>query len=293
MPEVSVNKKPKVQEGYFELQAFVFISVFKRAKSKLAQCRAMSSAEENPRKWRFTWEAQSQIPILRLFLFDSHTKPSIQCQNLKVDLNLSQSLLQLSWFDDRHVSLRVPIPRVLLDPESPLSFTAFDDHIQVKLVLLLPVDHPIVSSFDSVLNFSQGLENASFDASKPLEMDSGELSFNALVKDINKIRMRLVAEKVRETEIRKLESNFFYKKKKRIIMLLWCNCNQLLCREWSSYECFSLLCYNLLFSILRKCWFFWCYGCVVQIWRCYLLVKEFIFTVEVAHLSWPKLLSGN
>ncbi|KAM3756735.1 hypothetical protein ACB098_02G134800 [Castanea mollissima] len=132
----------------------------------------MSSAEENPRKWRFTWEAQSQIPILRLFLFDSHTKPSIQCQNLKVDLNLSQSLLQLSWFDDRHVSLRVPIPRVLLDPESPLSFTAFDDHIQVKLVLLLPVDHPIVSSFDSVLNFSQGLENASFDASKPLEMDS-------------------------------------------------------------------------------------------------------------------------
>nr|POF27404.1 hypothetical protein CFP56_14518 [Quercus suber] len=132
----------------------------------------MSSAEENPRKWRFTWEAQSQIPILRLFLFDSHTKPSIQCQNLKVHLNLSQSLLQLRWFDDRHVSLRVPIPRVLLDPEWPLSFTAFDDHIQVKLVLLLPVDHPIVSSFDSVLNFSQGLENASFDASKPLEMDS-------------------------------------------------------------------------------------------------------------------------
>ena len=216
---MSVNKKPKVQEGYFELQAFVFISVFKRAKSKLAQCRAMSSAEENPRKWRFTWEAQSQIPILRLFLFDSHTKPSIQCQNLKVDLNLSQSLLQLSWFDDRHVSLRVPIPRVLLDPESPLSFTAFDDHIQVKLVLLLPVDHPIVSSFDSVLNFSEGLENASFDASKPLEMDSGELSFNAFVKDINKIRMRLVAEKVRETEIRKLESNL-KKKKKRIIMLL-------------------------------------------------------------------------
>ena len=29
---------------------------------------------------------------------------------------------------------------------------------------VLPVDHPIVSNFDSVLNFSQGLENASFDA---------------------------------------------------------------------------------------------------------------------------------
>ena len=70
-----------------------------------------------------------------------------------------------------------------------------------------PVAIPI-SSFDSVLNFSQGLENASFDASKPLEMDSGELSFNAFVKDIHEIGMRLVAEKVRETEIRKLESNF-------------------------------------------------------------------------------------
>ena len=73
---------------------------------------------------------------------------------------------------------------------------------------VLPVDHPIISSFDSVLNFSQGLENASFDAFKPLEMDSGELSFNAFVKDINEIGMRLVAEKVRKTEIRKLESNF-------------------------------------------------------------------------------------
>lgn len=78
-----------------------------------------------------------------------------------------------------------------------------------------------------------------------------------------------------------------------IILLLWCNCNQLHCREWSSYEWFFLLCYNLLFSLLRKCWFFGANGCVVQIWRRYLLVKEFIFTVEVAHSSWLKLLSGN
>ena len=102
----------------------------------------------------------------------------------------------------------------MLDPESLLNFTTFNDHIQVKLALLLPVDHSIVSSFNSVLNFSQGLENASFDASKPLEMDSSELSFNAFVKDINEIEMSLVAEKFRETEIIKLEFNFFYKKKK-------------------------------------------------------------------------------
>ncbi|XP_059438452.1 uncharacterized protein LOC132171209 isoform X2 [Corylus avellana] len=129
-------------------------------------------SSENPRKWRFTWEAQSHVPNLRLFIFDSYTMPSVQCQNLKVHLNPSQSLVLVSWFEELEVSLRVPTPRVLVDPESPVSFRAFDDHIEVKLVLLLPVDHPIVSSFDSVLNLSEGRENVVFDALKPLEMDS-------------------------------------------------------------------------------------------------------------------------
>ena len=83
--------------------------------------------------------------------------------------------------------------------------------VQVRVWKNLARTQPVaipISSFDSVLNFSQGLENASFNALKPLEMDSGELSFNAFVKDIHEIGMRLVAEKVRETEIRKLESNF-------------------------------------------------------------------------------------
>ena len=87
-----------------------------------------------------------------------------------------------------------------------LAGVAIIDEIHPNQVLL--VDHPIVSSFDSILNFSQGLENTSSDASKPLEMDSGELSFNAFVKDINEIGMRLVAKKVREAKIRKLEFNF-------------------------------------------------------------------------------------
>ena len=87
-----------------------------------------------------------------------------------------------------------------------LAGVAIIDEIHPNQVLL--VDHPIVSSFDSILNFSQGLEKASFDASKPLEMDSSELSFNTFVKDINEIGMRLVAKKVREAKIRKLEFNF-------------------------------------------------------------------------------------
>ncbi|KAG6702788.1 hypothetical protein I3843_07G049300 [Carya illinoinensis] len=127
---------------------------------------------QNPTKWRFTWEAQSHVPILRLFIFDSYTNPSTQCHNLKVHLNLSKSLVLVSFFEDLEVSLRVPAPRVLIDSETPVSFRALDDHIEVKLVLLLPVDHPIVTSFDSVFNLSQGNEISFYDASKQLEMDS-------------------------------------------------------------------------------------------------------------------------
>lgn len=75
------------------------------------------------------------------------------------------------------MSIRVPIPPVLVDAESPLSFRAFEDHIEVKLVLLLPVDHPIILNFDNVLDFSEERENSYSKASKPLLMDSGALEF--------------------------------------------------------------------------------------------------------------------
>ncbi|KAG4123366.1 hypothetical protein ERO13_D11G322533v2 [Gossypium hirsutum] len=128
---------------------------------------------ENPRNWRFTWEAQSHSPNLRLFLFDSQAKPSVQCRNLEVQLNLSQSHLL--------VSLRVPIPRVLIDSEAPVSFRALDDHIEVKLVLLLPVDHPIVSSFDLMLDSSEnGYNDPSLDAAKPLVMDTDLKSLSSM-----------------------------------------------------------------------------------------------------------------
>lgn len=71
------------------------------------------------------------------------------------------------------------MPRVLLDDESPVSFKALDDHIEVKLVLLLPVDHSIVLNFDSILSLSElSLNeeegNGFTDVSKPLSVDSGE-----------------------------------------------------------------------------------------------------------------------
>lgn len=71
------------------------------------------------------------------------------------------------------------MPRVLLDDESPVSFKALDDHIEVKLVLLLPVDHSIVLNFDSILSLTElSLNeeegNGFTDVSKPLSVDSGE-----------------------------------------------------------------------------------------------------------------------
>lgn len=139
------------------------------------------SASENPRKWRFTWESQSHIPTLKLYLFNPNIKPSTQCIDLKVNLFLEQSLLKVSWFEaELEVSLGVPIPRALIDFESPVHFKALDDNIEVKVALLLPIDHPIVSTLDSVLNLSLEKDescsrNALSDELKPLLMDSGEL----------------------------------------------------------------------------------------------------------------------
>ncbi|KAL8541550.1 hypothetical protein ACS0TY_002714 [Phlomoides rotata] len=104
--------------------------------------------------WRFTWEAQSHTSILRLLLFNRSTKPSAQCRDLKLSLLPQKSLLTVSFSESEgqiETSVRVPVPRVLIDPESPIHFRVFDDHIEVKLVLLLPVDHPLVSDFDSIL----------------------------------------------------------------------------------------------------------------------------------------------
>ncbi|KAL8231071.1 hypothetical protein R6Q57_000849 [Mikania cordata] len=131
-------------------------------------------ATKNPRKWRFTWESSSHVPIIRLYLFEPNTKPSSQCVDLNVSILFDKSLLQVTWLDKTHeripetaASLWVPIPRVLIDVESPISFRALDDHIEVKLVLVLPVDHPIVSSFDF-----EGGDDGALEDDESLQFDS-------------------------------------------------------------------------------------------------------------------------
>ncbi|KAK4417418.1 hypothetical protein Salat_2567400 [Sesamum alatum] len=129
-----------------------------------------AAAGGNSSWWRFTWEAQSHTSILRLLLFNPNMKPSAQCRDLKLSFLPEQSLLTVSFLDgDARIetSVRVPVPRVLVDSESPYQVRAFDDHIEVKLVLLLPVDHPLVSDFDLVLNSEENK-----DEFRPLSIDS-------------------------------------------------------------------------------------------------------------------------
>lgn len=152
----------------------------------------------NPRKWRFSWEAQSHIPTLRLFLFDQGTKPSRQCKNLEVHLNFERSLLLVSWFEDEtKITFRVPVPRVLVDIESPIGFRAMEDHIEVKLVLLLPVDHHIVSNIDSILNMSEySSQLFSMDSGKPRSLLFIVYSVSGIIFKLDEISLQNSLKKV-------------------------------------------------------------------------------------------------
>ncbi|KAL3615461.1 hypothetical protein CASFOL_041122 [Castilleja foliolosa] len=120
--------------------------------------------------WRFTWEAQSHTSILRLLLFNPNTNPSTQCVDLKLSLHTQQSLLTMSFLEPKSLvetTVRVPVPRVLVDSDSPIHFKIFDGHIEVKLVLLIPVDHPLVSDFDSILSLERNVDEI-----RPFSLDS-------------------------------------------------------------------------------------------------------------------------
>ncbi|XP_050227721.1 uncharacterized protein LOC126677231 [Mercurialis annua] len=145
----------------------------------------MSSANPKHRQWSFTWEAQSHTPTLKLLLFNSHLNPSLHCNNtLQVNLNLSQTHLLVTCTVEHteKVSLKVPIPKVLIDPDAQLSFRALDDYIEVKLVLLLPVDHPIFSNF--ILVDDDGENSNVLGSLEPLYVDSDLKSLSSM-KEVN------------------------------------------------------------------------------------------------------------
>ena len=99
------------------------------------------------RQWRYTWETLAHLPVLRLYL--SHPALSAAAPSaLRADLRLDASLLILSFSlsGAGTVSLRVPVPRVLVDPSAPPECRAAGDHLEVRLTLVLPVDHPVVAA---------------------------------------------------------------------------------------------------------------------------------------------------
>ncbi|CAL4971595.1 unnamed protein product [Urochloa decumbens] len=103
------------------------------------------------REWRYTWEALGHLPLLRLYLFPRPALPAaIPSGALRADLRLEDSLLLLSFSlageDAAPVALRVPVPRVLVDPAAPVECRAAGDHVEVRLALVLPVDHPVVAA---------------------------------------------------------------------------------------------------------------------------------------------------
>ncbi|GJM90125.1 hypothetical protein PR202_ga06374 [Eleusine coracana subsp. coracana] len=106
-----------------------------------------SGDETHRRQWRYTWEALGHLPLLRLYLFPRPALPDAIPSGLRADLRLDDSLLIFSFsLAGEAVSLRVPVPRVLVDPSTPVECRAAGDHVEVRLALVLPVDHPVVAA---------------------------------------------------------------------------------------------------------------------------------------------------
>ncbi|WVZ77990.1 hypothetical protein U9M48_025774 [Paspalum notatum var. saurae] len=101
------------------------------------------------RQWRYTWEALTHLPLLRLYLFPRPALPDAIPSGLRAELRLDGSLLFLTFSltgEGGAVALRVPVPRVLVDPSVPVECRAVGDHVEVRLALVLPVDHPVVAA---------------------------------------------------------------------------------------------------------------------------------------------------
>ena len=112
---------------------------------------AAAAVSATRRQWRYTWEALAHLPLLRLYLFPRPALSSPFPSDLRADLRLQGSLLHLSFSlpgDGAAVALRVPVPRVLVDPSAPVECRATDagDHLELRLALVLPVDHPVVAA---------------------------------------------------------------------------------------------------------------------------------------------------
>ncbi|KAJ1687547.1 hypothetical protein LUZ63_018937 [Rhynchospora breviuscula] len=113
--------------------------------------------------WRFTWETLAHIPTLRLYLFRSPTPTYISgaSASASASLQTDRSLLfvSLTYQNSDVVRLEVPVPRVLIEPDEEIQCLIRSDHVEIKLPLVLPVDHPVVIQYRAAMGFS-GDENS-------------------------------------------------------------------------------------------------------------------------------------
>ncbi|KAL2338744.1 hypothetical protein Fmac_013190 [Flemingia macrophylla] len=79
-----------------------------------------------------------------VFPNDKTLNLSLQCHDLTVSLHSSHSFLAITA---SFLSLRVPLLAVLLDNDALVTSRPLSDHFEV-VKLLLPVDHPVLSTID-------------------------------------------------------------------------------------------------------------------------------------------------
>ncbi|KAH9319646.1 hypothetical protein KI387_021415, partial [Taxus chinensis] len=142
------------------------------------------------RQWQYSWEALSHVRILRLYMMHPSLSPIADCLQLTVSLcppdnaHFNGVSLLIQWVEGPSTiktngngssyshshSARVPVPPVVLDHSIPAQCKAMIDHIEVKLVLMLAVDHPLVGSLSSLLGSGDG--GISEETQSPFSLDN-------------------------------------------------------------------------------------------------------------------------
>ena len=114
-----------------------------RSSTLLTRCRTFRDATTSPCSSSLSSPCSSNFPLLH------HQWQIVESFKVRISQRSCERLLEWELLISTYIDV--------------LAGVAVIDEIHPNQVL--PVDHPIISSFNSVLNFSQGLENASFDAS--------------------------------------------------------------------------------------------------------------------------------
>lgn len=125
----------------------------------MSSSSAPSPLNPGTHPWRFTWETFPHIPTLRLYLFRSPTPTSLSVRSASLQTDRSLLFVSLSYQNGDIVRLEIPVPRVLIELDKEIQCVVRSDHVEIKLSLVLPVDHPVVLRYRASIGFNED-ENA-------------------------------------------------------------------------------------------------------------------------------------